>query len=711
MNEPGQSRRVLLLTWACVLLGLGLLVVLTQRVERTPDERNYQLAGRVLLQREGLHTVEQRFQGPLILLGTQLTDDHTLGVTGDDSLRRARLGMLVFPALLLLVLVGWARAIAGERAGLAAALLGASNPTLLAYGPLLSSDVAYTATTLLAAAAAWWWQRRPDALRLLLFGLALGANAATKYTAAITGGALLLVLAVLPFAGFDAWPGRDGARRPWWRRALGTWSGLGLACGVALGTLYACYLFASPPLGASAAAALQSPPLQALARLPFGTLLLGLLPQPMVLGLDYQVVVAAQSTNGSCFDLAGNHPAYYPLSLLLKTPLVLLLAAGAGLGVLLRRRATWAAWSTWLIVLVPPLVLLTYVSAARSLQMGIRYVLPMVPALVLLAAAVLATLARPAWLWRATVAVVAAASAWNAVTGWPHFIGFFNQLGGGSVNGFRIVCDGNCDWDQRRVTGREALRQRHAELVFLRPFEGPRCGRVAVYAEDLKTRDPQDLSRTYHWLTRFEPFDHDGAAWLAFDVTPAAFAAAVAGGDRRAAIDLALAWLLVGDLDEARAALALDAAAAASPLGLRARSWIDAIAAAGADPAARDRVADELAANGQVELALALVDRGNRRNTIKIANLMLQTGQARAAVDFLETRSADGSRTIEEVFLLAYNLFDGGKDFPPDPMRALDLMQRGPAPAADSPWAAPWQHLRERVEAAVARERRLEDYK
>ncbi|MBZ0151607.1 MAG: hypothetical protein K8J09_08755, partial [Planctomycetes bacterium] len=117
------------------------------------------------------------------------------------------------------------------------------------------------------------------------------------------------------------------------------------------------------------------------------------------------------------------------------------------------------------------------------------------------------------------------------------------------------------------------------------------------------------------------------------------------------------------------------------------------------------------AANGQVELALALVDRGNRRNTIKIANLMLQTGQARAAVDFLETRSADGSRTIEEVFLLAYNLFDGGKDFPPDPMRALDLMQRGPAPAADSPWAAPWQQLRERVDAAVARERRLEGYK
>src|SRR5262245_38260794 len=102
MSEAGRSKPMLAATWGCILAGLALLAVLSQRVERTPDELNYQVAGRALLARAPLPIDEQLFQGPLILLGTQLAIGDA-PLRPDASLRRARLGMLVFPATLLIV--------------------------------------------------------------------------------------------------------------------------------------------------------------------------------------------------------------------------------------------------------------------------------------------------------------------------------------------------------------------------------------------------------------------------------------------------------------------------------------------------------------------------------------------------------------------------------------------------------------------------------
>ena len=53
-DAPGTSKRarsggtLLVATWSLVALGVVLLAALSQRVERTPDELNYQLSGRRL---------------------------------------------------------------------------------------------------------------------------------------------------------------------------------------------------------------------------------------------------------------------------------------------------------------------------------------------------------------------------------------------------------------------------------------------------------------------------------------------------------------------------------------------------------------------------------------------------------------------------------------------------------------------------------------
>jgi hypothetical protein len=550
----------MVLTWGCALAGLAMLAVLSQRVERTSDEINYLLAGRTLVARQPLEMVEQRFQGPLILLGTQITSNASEDVTEPETLRRARLGMLVFPALLFMVLAVWSRAALGPRATLLVAFLAATNPTLLAYGPLLSSDVPFTALGLTAAWLLWRWLQSSRVRDLLLAGMALGAVVATKYAGLLTSAMAVPVVALAVCMGFDPMPPRFGTRpRSLAKRAAWAAVALVVAGAVAIATLHCCYLFASPAFAPSAANSLSSGVLRAIAALPLGPQLLGLLPEPLVLGIDYQTNVGSQQGNGTFLDRVGNHWAYYPVSLLVKTPLATLSLAALGAAALVQawRRRAMEPRFLWSCALIPPLALLVYLSATRALQMGVRYVMPVVPALLLLAGAWL----RHPWaltkLGRGITALAVAGSLFVVVLGWPYYIGFFNSIAGGSQGGYRICADGNCDWMQRHGPGQEALRRRHPQLAFLRIHEGPRFGLVAAYTANLKIVDPEDPTRTYHWLTRFTPIDRDGAAWLAFEVTPAAFEHLIAAGDRRAACDLALAWLRERDFVRARAALAM----------------------------------------------------------------------------------------------------------------------------------------------------------
>jgi 4-amino-4-deoxy-L-arabinose transferase-like glycosyltransferase len=702
MADSPQRPPLLAATLAVVAAALLALAWLSQVVERTPDERNYQIAGRVVAARQPLTTPEQRFQGPLMLLGTQLTDPG--GRASDDAaLRRARLGMLGFPALLLLAVALWARQALGPRAGLAAALCGATSPTLLAYGPLLSSDVPLAALTALAGWLAWRWAQRPTTVRLLAFGVACGGLAATKYTAAIPLAGLAGALLLAATRGLDPWSQPDAAPRRLAGRLLRTSLALAVVGVVALATLYACYLFAQPPCPATTIAGLTSGPMRALAALPGGAFALGLLPEPMVLGLDHQAIWAGRTENGTFFDRRGNHVAYYPLTLLLKTPEPLWLLALVGLPRLARAGRGLAA-----LALLPAALLLAYCSATRSLQMGVRYLLPCVPAVWLAAAAAAETRWARTRGGRAVFAAAALAALLYVALGWPRFVGFFPLVAGGPANGFRAVADGNCDWDQRWQAGQDALRARHPDAAFLEVGQGPRLGKVAAYCDDLKDVDPRDPARCYHWLARFQPIDRDGAAWLLFDVTPAAFAAAVARGDERAAEDLAVAQLLAGDVAAARAALALVPAERRAASHAATQSLIEAVAAAGSDAAARDAASLTATALGHFELALALADRSPRANAVRIAALLLRTGRPRDGVAFLEAAGADGSRTTEEVLLLAASLCDGGRHYAPEPMHALALMLAGPAPAADSPLAGPWGDLMARVRAAVAREQALD---
>jgi hypothetical protein len=161
---------------------------------------------------------------------------------------------------------------------------------------------------------------------------------------------------------------------------------------------------------------------------------------------------------------------------LLKTPLAMfvLVALGvrspgpAGLGTLLA---------------IPFAVVMAFFSLCVQPQLGIRYVLPAIPFLVLAAARGAADL-RGYRRW--VVPLLLLWQAGSTLSYRPHFIPYFNELIGRRVNAYRYLADSNLDWEDHGYYIAE-FQRRHPELsITVEPARGkPVPGWILVGANGL----------------------------------------------------------------------------------------------------------------------------------------------------------------------------------------------------------------------------------
>ena len=105
-----------------------------------------------------------------------------------------------------------------------------------------------------------------------------------------------------------------------------------------------------------------------------------------------------------------------------------------------------------LALIVPPVVLLL-LSTQATVNIGIRYILPAFPFLLVLIGRA-ASVER----WRSVVAVACLCSMSSAIWCSPHSLSYFNESVGGPRNGGYFLADSNIDWGQ----GLRLLR-RHLE--------------------------------------------------------------------------------------------------------------------------------------------------------------------------------------------------------------------------------------------------------
>lgn len=349
----------------------------------------------------------------------------------------ARWPVIVLGTLLAALLFVWARQWAGPAAGWAALLFAVFDPNLLANARLVTTDLGVALFLALAVWRLWRWLERPGRANLLLAGAAAGLAMAAKFTGLLVGPIFLGIVLLYP----------RGAGRRW--SGLGRLALMGL---VAYGVVWAVFRFDVGPVEGAPWA------------LP--------VPAPFYPASAWETFQVIEQQPKTTFLLGETSPRgwwyYFPVALAVKTPLPLLLLAGAGM-VLLLRSGGWRAGS---VLWAPPLMWMGLAMTAR-IAIGYRHILPVAPFLILLAATAVGKLWEQPRRRGLVAGFILVAAAWQVVGTarlFPHYEAFFNELGGGAERGHEVLVDSNIDWGQDLIALRELLAARGIEEVNLAYF-------------------------------------------------------------------------------------------------------------------------------------------------------------------------------------------------------------------------------------------------
>jgi hypothetical protein len=178
---------------------------------------------------------------------------------------------------------------------------------------------------------------------------------------------------------------------------------------------------------------------------------------------------------------------YFPVAFAVKTPLATLVGLLIATGIAMRRPSHQDAF-----LLFPPVVFFL-ASATARLNLGYRHLLPILPFLAVhigrLASCArlvrsasirpcrpcpaIRILSPPNLLTAARALVSLSLAIWLAVGALsiaPHFLAYFNPIGGGPRNGWRVLADSNVDWGQDMKGLRAWMEREEVDRVRLAWF-------------------------------------------------------------------------------------------------------------------------------------------------------------------------------------------------------------------------------------------------
>jgi hypothetical protein len=418
-----------------------------------------------------------------------------LGNDAGSMLARGRAACALIAASLA-ALVWWcARRIFGPVGAMLSLLLCILNPTVLANGPLMTSDTACALFFLAATLGLWGMLQRLTPGRVLASALLMGALAVTKMSAVLILPIALILMAVRIIDGRPLPAGWGGRRRDLRRggMALGFAGAAAAHIGVVVLIVWASFGFrysafngarpgidrlndaweslAGKPMASAVSPA--HPETLALRVLAFADRH-RLLPQAYTYGwavIRKETLQRGAFLNGQ-FSLDGWR-SFFPYTALVKTPLpvfgviLLAMAAVATRWSQIRRRTGTPILRSALRSFYVGLPLLTlfavyWVAAISSnLNIGHRHLLPTYPPLFILCGAAAAWWSRaldgavagfgPGWRAAApgiALACLLALTAVETITRFPNYLSYFNVLAGGPDHAYRHLVDSSLDWGQ-----------------------------------------------------------------------------------------------------------------------------------------------------------------------------------------------------------------------------------------------------------------------
>ena len=368
-----------------------------------------------------------------------------------------RVVVALISVLLGLTVNRFARRLYGVQGGLLALGFYAFSSEALAHAGVVTLDVATGLAITLSLYTFWIFTRTGRWSAWAILALVVGLAAMTRFTTVVLA-PIFIVLAVLG----------TGLQR--FHRSGRVWAGIALLAVSTLAVLQVGYLGRTSwrPLAERhfrSAAFRQFQHDVPWLRVP--------LPDDLVDGIDLQTHEGQGDT--PTYFLGKVHTgrvfAYYPLGFAFKWPLGFLAALVVRTGSSIkRRRKRWHET----FALLPAAILLLAGMFVLQLNIGIRYLFPIMPLLCVwlggLAAPGVGALvksARAARRWAMIGVLLAGLQAIEVMAAAPWYLAFFNRACGGVGGGYRLVNDSNVDWGQGLIALREELERRGIKRIHL----------------------------------------------------------------------------------------------------------------------------------------------------------------------------------------------------------------------------------------------------
>jgi hypothetical protein len=375
-----------------------------------------------------------------------------IGANGQKSMLLFALGR--WACLPFMILGGWicwrwSTELFGPWAGLVALGLWCFCPNLLGHGQLLSPDVPGAAMVAASAYSFRGWWREPTWSSALVAGSVLGLALLTKTTSVLLLGLFPLLWLLTPSSWWPRWRQVPQLLVMMLIGLMVLNVGYGFeGCFTKLGD----YRFTSRALGATNAEH-GGPETDTTGNRFAGTWLASipvLLPENYVRGIDAQ---RRDFESGRLSYLCGEYRNqgwlhYYVYAMAVKMTLGFWLLAVLSVFIFLWYGVIAADWREELMILVPGLGFLAFVSSQTGFSHHLRYVFPAFPFLFIW----ISRVAGPAMLARRwLLGLVAGGMIWHAASClrvYPHTLSYFNELAGGPENGAAHLLDSNIDWGQ-----------------------------------------------------------------------------------------------------------------------------------------------------------------------------------------------------------------------------------------------------------------------
>jgi hypothetical protein len=442
---------------------------------------------------------------------------------------RGRYATIALSLLLALYVLVWSYELYGRNGALLSLSLYIFDPNLLAHGQLVTADLSAALMVTIALYHFWRFLKLGGKQRALFSAVTLGLSQLAKYSCIYLYPVFVAIAAI--YHHFT--PTAEPAKASGWDRLLSVsrWLTIVMAFFCVVSVLMINLGFSFDGVGTPLSGyTFKDPVFKKLQATPIiGTLPLPL-PVPYVQGLD---LVKFEERTGKAFGniyMAGqlrvNHhdgtlhgfPGYYFYAALFKVPiatqivfLVALFGYFFGRGQNskpgLRREET--------LLLVPILFYWIYFNFFFNAQIGIRHVLPVFTLATIFCGRFLA--APESKLRRCIAVILVSWTAISALSYYPHFISYFNELVPDRKLAYRHLADSNLDWRGNDWYLTQYVRRYPGAIIDPRK---PTPGRIIVPVNALVgvNRRPEE----YKWLRdHFVPVEHIAHTYLVYDVPKA----------------------------------------------------------------------------------------------------------------------------------------------------------------------------------------------